>query len=326
MLKKSLITAIAVLAPLAMTAMADWDPTTPYTKWVQMPDLSPTGLDVNDTQIWLDPPTGLSLADDWLCEKTGPVTDFHIWGSWLFDKVGVIEQFRLAIYADIPDPDGTGPEYSMPGTCRWNKTFQPGEWVDRIDAEDIQEGWYDPVEGEYIPSLPPDGPADTVCWQHNFLVDEADAFVQQEGTIYWFEVQVWVKREDLGQPFWGWKTSLDHWNDDAVWMDPAFQWNELRYPLGHPLETQSIDLAFALTTIPEPATMGLLMLGSLGLAALKRRRRTWVMKHAYLGRSYAEEDVEQAAREGMEYGACAYLAKPCNLEELINTIKKAIEV
>jgi two-component system NtrC family sensor kinase len=35
-------------------------------------------------------------------------------------------------------------------------------------------------------------------------------------------------------------------------------------------------------------------------------------------------ESERAAREGMEYGACAYLAKPCNLEELINTIKKAL--
>lgn len=35
-------------------------------------------------------------------------------------------------------------------------------------------------------------------------------------------------------------------------------------------------------------------------------------------------ESEQAAREGIEYGACAYLAKPCNLEELINTIKKAL--
>ena len=37
-------------------------------------------------------------------------------------------------------------------------------------------------------------------------------------------------------------------------------------------------------------------------------------------------DSEQAAREGIKHSAFAYLAKPCNFEELVNTIKKAIQV
>jgi len=32
----------------------------------------------------------------------------------------------------------------------------------------------------------------------------------------------------------------------------------------------------------------------------------------------------QTAREGMKYGAFDYLSKPCDFEELLNTIKKAI--
>jgi ActR/RegA family two-component response regulator len=34
-------------------------------------------------------------------------------------------------------------------------------------------------------------------------------------------------------------------------------------------------------------------------------------------------ESEQAARDGIKYGAAAYLAKPCNFEELIDTIKTA---
>jgi len=49
---------------------------------------------------------------------------------------------------------------------------------------------------------------------------------------------------------WGWKTSLDHFNDDAVWVDPdppyTWEWNELRYPDGHTYEGESIDLAFVI--------------------------------------------------------------------------------
>ncbi|MBN1766812.1 MAG: hypothetical protein JW860_16280 [Sedimentisphaerales bacterium] len=51
----------------------------------------------------------------------------------------------------------------------------------------------------------------------------------------------------------GWKTSLDHWNDDAVWNDGmVLDWYELRYPPGHPYMGQSIDLAFVITGEYEP--------------------------------------------------------------------------
>ena len=35
-------------------------------------------------------------------------------------------------------------------------------------------------------------------------------------------------------------------------------------------------------------------------------------------------ESEQTAREGVKYGACAYLTKPCVFEQLYDTIKKAI--
>ena len=66
---------------------------------------------------------------------------------------------------------------------------------------------------------------------------------------------------------WGWKTSQNHWNDDAVWPSvSALQvtWHELR----DPITQESLDLAFVITA--EPATLGLLLLG--GLALLRRRR------------------------------------------------------
>jgi len=36
--------------------------------------------------------------------------------------------------------------------------------------------------------------------------------------------------------------------------------------------------------------------------------------------------TEQAVREGMKSGALAFLSKPCDFEELLSTIKKAISV
>ena len=55
----------------------------------------------------------------------------------------------------------------------------------------------------------------------------------------------------------GWKTSLTHLNDDAVWWDAAAgMWKELRDP-NNPL--QSVDLAFAI--VPEPSTAALALVG-----------------------------------------------------------------
>jgi hypothetical protein len=80
--------------------------------------------------------------------------------------------------------------------------------------------------------------------------------------------------DEIGTEF-GWKTSLDHWNDDAVIEDfhatlpPQIGWIELR----DPIEPQiSLDMAFVI--VPEPGLAGLV----LGLAAawllIARRRRS----------------------------------------------------
>ena len=66
----------------------------------------------------------------------------------------------------------------------------------------------------------------------------------------------------MGTEF-GWKTSLDHWNDDATYyytidgIDPPY-WNELI----DPVQGVSLDMAFVITTIPEPSTIVLLMIGT----------------------------------------------------------------
>ncbi len=57
----------------------------------------------------------------------------------------------------------------------------------------------------------------------------------------------------------GWKTSTQHWNDDAVWgqgIEPyTGPWIEMRYPQNHQLAGQSIDLAFRIDG-NEPCTQG----------------------------------------------------------------------
>ena len=223
----------------------------PY-KWKQEPDLSDMGMDVDAT--WdmnnLYPPH--ILADDFYCDITGPLTNITIWGSWYHDHIpfmsdpnGVV--FTLSIHKDIPDSiSPTG--YSMPGDVIWWRTFNPGEFTSFLYASNLMEGWYDPVQPYYEPN------GDTQCWMYSFDLNP-DEFIQ-EGTsdvpmVYWLDVQAQPMDPDPECRF-GWKTSVDHWNDDAVWgvgQEPyPGPWNELF----HPVTGESLDMAFAIMGAENP--------------------------------------------------------------------------
>ena len=259
----------------------------PY-KWIQRPDETSLGLDVKATMP-------IILADDFWCTSTGPITNIQVWGSWLGDYLPYEDDptavsFRLQIYGDIPDPQpGNLETWSMPAeTVLWERMFYSDDYATTFTAEEYTtvpngEGWYDPNDGTF------NWPADYTVWQYNFDIPVAEAFVQ-EGTagtpiIYWLALEAFT--DDIEAQF-GWKTSIDHWHDDAVWryessttvIDPNHTsltnnthplWGELRYPLGHEYEGDSIDLAFAI--VPEPITLAVLVLGMIA-AALRRRQRS----------------------------------------------------
>jgi len=259
--ERKIIMAVAVMSLMmfvAGTVRADWNPGDSYKMhYPQLPDLTPAGMDVNATFPAV-------LADDFLCTSPGPITDIHIWGSWIYDKLppdGLVYpvSFTLSIHGDIP----IGPDqpYSRPGNLLWNENFDPSQYTSRPYASvPLGEGFYDPATGILI------SPADYTVWQYNFQIDSQEAFYQQGSAaapmIYWLEVSAFIPANP-GYVF-GWKTSPNHWNDDAAWtLGPTGPWFELCDPAG-----QSLDLAFVIT--PEPATMMVLALG--GLAALLRKR------------------------------------------------------
>jgi hypothetical protein len=261
-LKRIALTTVATLTlglvGFAPGAKADWNPGDPFKMhYPQLPDLTPTGLDVLAT---FGTPLGSKvLADDFMCTQTGPITDIHIWGSWLNDMVAPNAVFHLSIHADIPAGAGPFP-YSTPGPTLWSMDLNPSQ--QRLYAT-APEQFYNPNTGTMLG-------ADTMVYQYNFYIPQALAFQQQQGTIYWLDVQCMTADPGL---LFGWKTSgSPHFMDDAVWGDnlmlggePQF-WEELIDPTG-----QSRDLAFVITT-PEPSTLTLTALAVAALVIFRRRR------------------------------------------------------
>jgi hypothetical protein len=226
-------------------------------KWKQPPDTSENGMDIRCDRKDQIPRL---LADDFNCTQTGPITKITIWGSWHGDSYykGVINDIHLSIHSDKPDPDGNqGPLFSEPNELLWSQTISKANITESLFSSGVEEWWWDPyTQGSLY------WPGDYQIWKYDINIP-SDPFVQQgdpnHPIVYWLDayVDLDMNQSPTGAEF-GWKTSSQHWNDDAVRLDNVtLQWFELRYPAGnpgHPYCPNSIDLAFAIHTseVKEP--------------------------------------------------------------------------
>ena len=249
--RKTMITVVVVglVGLVNGMARADWipeppdNPTNHKMHFPQLPD--PDGWDVN----FHEP---RAIADDWQCTQTGPVKDIHFWMSSRREPFAL-----LNVYVSIHNDDTLGP-FGRPGGLLWERSFDESMFTIRKYGISSQ-GWYDPMPPEEV--VPGDHEN---IYQVN-IVDIRDPFFQEEGTAYWLSLNV-NGTGTMGPAELGWKTSLSHFRDNAVWsnVDPVAGWQQLFYPF----TSESLDMAFVIT--PEPATLALLLLG--GLAMMRRKR------------------------------------------------------
>lgn len=236
---------------VAGSAGADWFPGDPHKMhFPQLPD--PNGWDVAAT-------VAQSLADDWQCSATGPVSDIHLWGSWMEDVAGTIANVHVSIYSNVPADAQI--QFSRPGDQLWSRSFGPQDFSVIDPWGTGNQGWFDPGAEEFSTQ-------DHSLFHQINIENIQQPFEQQVGEVYWLEISVSVTGAPGGPPpSWGWKTSQNHFMDDAVWSDNPGprEWNELI----DPVTGESLDLAFVIT--PSPGTAALLGIG--GLLGTSRRRR-----------------------------------------------------
>ncbi len=225
------ITCIIFTILIALPVLADWDEGGPHKMhYPQLPD--PNGWDINFSQY--------TLADDWLCTSTEPVGSIHFWYSWYHDLTSSIGVIHLSIHAD----DRRGP-YSKPlNPPLWQTDVFPGQFVIRHYGEGVQ-GWFEPGDPPYIEL--------TNHYQYyqvnvtNF--GQMEPFLQEEGNIYWLDIRIPLRSQTN---FIGWKTTTNHFEDDAVYWNEMAQPNDW-YELIDPFTQESLDLAFVIGPIPEPS-------------------------------------------------------------------------
>jgi hypothetical protein len=219
-------------------------------KWLQIPEQGQEGVDVNNTDH--------TLADDFQCTASGPITDIHIWGSFLGDNLpeegpGGLT-FDISIWSDVPVGPGNPVPHSHPGQKLWQMTFTPGQYSAGHILQVIPgEWWHDPGTQNWVPN------ADQNIYQFDFYPPKGEAFVQEEGTIYWLAVKYRYQGSSQWTGKFGWKTTPQPWNDDACYQNPASPvgWTDLIYQPPHPWWNapdplyRSVNLAFALSGEPQ---------------------------------------------------------------------------
>lgn len=214
---------------------------TNVTKFILLPNVD-LGPDVKDSR------EGIVLADDFLCTNSGPITDIHLWGSWLGDIHGTVTNFWIGIYNDVPAVTNfTNGEItpSHPGTnLLWQQSFVSGQYAENTYATG-REYFYNPTNNLLMGG-------DTQAWYYCFY--PTNPFVQQgtanNPTNYWLAVRAQIADQTA---LFGWKTSISHYNDAAVWGTisngfPIGDWQSMT----NPLNQQQIDLSFKLATPPIP--------------------------------------------------------------------------
>lgn len=244
------VTFLIAACVIALAAQCTANTSQHPVKWSQLPDMI-GGLDYSsETKV----PS--IVAADFQCVDGRPICDVHFWGSYWIPGLptppdgspnsdgypnavmGGIQQFVIKFWSDVP---ATGEYFS-----------HPGDLLETVYADVFNEVYYGATQ------------AGKNVYQYNIDLLPNQWFRQVQGNIYWISVEAVLP--DANRQ-WGWHESKDEWNDDATQQFKGSPWYELVN------NTYSVDMAFELTTIPEPGSLVALASGLVAAGTLMIRRK-----------------------------------------------------
>ena len=215
---------------------------------IQLPDMD-TGWNLQSQWDLIDGEPNIIRADNWRCPDGRPVTDIHWWGSYYFNTDGgnPIDAFEISIYAN-------NPVQNLPGLLLHREEFALAAVAETPFGVD--------------------GNAEQVFQYTAYL---NNPFQQTQGEIYWLSI-VALTEGTKRWPMWGWHTAVNadieelllgsaQSTKDRGSVNPTFGGHE-----ANPFQDAQYDMAFELTTIPEPSLVALFGLGMFAIWTRFRRR------------------------------------------------------
>jgi len=151
--------------------------------------------------------------------------DAQLYNDYFVYGISVFPQYPIPTCRDAAD-------YSRPDSTLWEEVITDFA-ITPIDPP-TSEGWFDPSTGDYIED------DHWSYFQYDVILPQNQWFYQNQGTVYWLNICAFVPESDTA--VWGWKSSEDHWNDDAVWARWGdLSWKDIFEPEGYPYRPGDID-------------------------------------------------------------------------------------
>ncbi|MBN1919550.1 MAG: PEP-CTERM sorting domain-containing protein [Verrucomicrobia bacterium] len=217
-------------------------------KVLQGPDMD-SGWNLQSQWDLIDGEPNIIRADNWECPDGRPITDIHWWGSYLFNTgdSNPVQKFEVSIFSDAG---------GSPGALMWRKSF------DSALVNETPVGLDANLEQVY---------------KYSVYLEQEDVFQQNQGEVYWLSI-VALTEGTTRWPMWGWHTAVNRNIEDLLQGSAQTTKDPTQNdPFGigkveNPWQDAQYDMAFELTTIPEPSIVALIGLGLFATWTRFRRR------------------------------------------------------
>jgi len=210
--------------------------------------------------------------DDWVCPDGLPITDVHWWGSyWVTPSNGVptpysdsrpnagpgVEGFLVGIFPNLAVGDAGNPNgFAVPDV-------ENALWLGQFDGSCGETYVFTDVKNTKITE-------DVYCYGVNLadatnILEGGTSFDQEQGQTYWLGIAALM---DDSCREWGWHEACSITGAYAVQATVTDTEN-----IGWYIPCGGHDMAFELTTVPEPGSLVALGVGISGLMGLVLRKR-----------------------------------------------------